>query len=67
MSIHSDRTAREEVAAAVKERTGLDCTEANVLEVARYGSVEPGTVSDEHDEALSDAITNELDERGIAT
>jgi hypothetical protein len=42
------------------------CTPADVESVARHGSVDESIVGPDYDDALTDAILEQLDERGIA-
>jgi hypothetical protein len=63
----SNPEVREAVAVEVR-RDGFDtCTEQDVLAVMRYGSVDEGTVGEEYDAALTNAILKVLDARGIQT
>lgn len=62
----NDKDVRESVAAALRDKFAT-VTEADVLAVLRYGSVDEGVVGESYDEALTDAIIEELDRRGIRT
>ncbi len=62
-------TINEHIASRVAEhveRDGFSCTIEDVIDVVEHGSVKPSVIGDEYDEALSDAIREQLDEYGIA-
>lgn len=65
-TIHNNPALQAEVAAAVKIKGDWDSVTAqDVLDVARYGSVSESVIGSEYDDALSEAILEELDSRGI--
>lgn len=43
------------------------CTPEHVWDVYSHGTVTPGTVSEEYDEALTDQIIDQLDAHGVKT
>lgn len=65
--IFSDKVLREEIAEAVTKTFGHKVVEEDVLDVARYGSVSEGVVGEDFDEAKTEAILAELDQREIRT
>jgi len=61
-------TVNEHIASRVAEqveRDGFSCTIEDVNAVAERGSVDPSVVGDEYDEALTEAIREQLDEYGV--
>ncbi len=62
-----DVKLREEIALAVRTADGgfSSCTAKDVLDVARYGSVDESTIGGDFDDALTEAILHEIDKREI--